>query len=277
MSVLDDRLLRITIEIGGALKTYENLYIAANGMKYGNGTQGEAKIVVGNLTRVDRDWLMTQTSPFNNTRTPKRIKLEAGRASTGYSTVFEGDIWRCSQTQPPDVMMTFECRTGQFLKGEVTTNTQPSTARLSKIAADVATDLGMALNFHADDKQIGNYSFSGPKLKQVDVLGASGGVSCFVDNNMLIVKNKDAPIPGPVRILSESTGLIGIPDIQMSGVKATFFYDHTTRLGGPIRISCAQVPAANGDYQIYKLGFNLANRETPFYWIAEAARYGATQ
>jgi hypothetical protein len=31
-------------------------------------------------------------------------------------------------------------------------------------------------------------------------------------------------------------------------------------------------PAANGTYTVYKLGFDLANRDTAFYLIAEASR-----
>lgn len=269
---LDKRLLRVTIEIGAETRTYTNLFISASGTKFGNSLQGEAKITVGNLARTERDYLMTETSPWNPDRKTKRIILEAGRESTGYSTVFIGDIWRAVATQPPDIMMTFECRTGQALKGVSAATTQPSTVPLSKISADVASQLGYRLEFAATDKNISNYAFSGAALKQVDFLGQSGGVRCFVDNETLVVMDEDAALPGPVRILDERSGMIGIPEIMENGLKTKFFYDHNTRIGGVLRVQSKEVPAANGDYFIYKLGFELSNRDTPFYWIAEGGR-----
>lgn len=283
---IDGRRMRVTIELGdgsvvptagspavsGAVtKSYENVYISATGTKYSNSLQGEAKVTIGNLTKQDRDYLMTQTSPFNKTRRTKRLILEAGRDSTGLSKVFVGDIWRCTTSQPPDVMMTLECRTGQAIKQVVGATTQPSTAPLSKIASDVAGQMGLLLNNQATDKNIQNYAYSGPLLKQVNALNDIG-VQAFVDGDTLVVLDKDKALPGSVRVLSETSGMIGIPEISEAGVRVKYLFDHTSRLGGLLRIQSRQVPAANGDYKIYKLDFELSNRAVPFYWIAEAAR-----
>ena len=66
--------------------------------------------------------------------------------------------------------------------------------------------------------------------------------------------------------------MIGIPEFTEQGVKVKFLVDNQTKLGGGIEIRSVQYPATNGQYSIYKLGFQIASREQPFYYIAEAAR-----
>ena len=57
-----------------------------------------------------------------------------------------------------------------------------------------------------------------------------------------------------------------------NNLKVKFLLDNQTTLGSSLEIQSQQYPAANGTYVIYKLGFQIANRDTPFYYIAEAAR-----
>lgn len=49
-------------------------------------------------------------------------------------------------------------------------------------------------------------------------------------------------------------------------------FDNQTVLGGGINITSKLNPAANGAYTVFKLGFELASRDTPFYYIAEGTR-----
>jgi hypothetical protein len=149
---------------------------------------------------------------------------------------------------------------------------QPGRSSLSQISKQVADDLGLALDFQATDKSIANYTYSGAALKQVDRLGEVGLVNAYVDDTVLIVKNANAPLNNRIKIVSLETGMIGIPEITELGVKVKFLLDNQTTLGGLLRVQSKMYPAANGDYVIYKLGFEIANRDVPFYWIAEAKR-----
>lgn len=274
MDELDPRIVRVGVEINGQLKTYDDLAISASGSKFANALQNEAEIRVSNLSKADREYLLTETSPFNQNRTPKRIVLDAGRRSIGASRVFVGDIFSCLPSQPPDIVLTFKSSTGQFQKGNILSRSQAGTASLSTIAKQVAGDLGLTLRFEATDKNIANYAFAGGALKQVDRLGEAGGVNAYVDDNMLIVKNYHVALSGEARVLSEASGMIGIPEITEQGVKVKYLFDTKTRLGGALTIDSKLNPAASGTYVIFKLNFELTNRDTPFYWIAEAKRAG---
>lgn len=273
MQELDPRIIKVSIQVNGVLKTYATpLAITANGMKYANALQNECEVVIENLDRATQDYILTETSPYNQNKTPKLVIVEAGRQSYGTAVIYRGNIVSSTVSQPPDVGITLKCLTGNFLKGNILNRNQPGQATLSQISKQIAQDTDTLLNFQATDKNIANYSYSGAALKQVEVVGAMGGINVFIDDNTLVVKDAYVPLTNTLRILSAETGMIGIPEFTEQGIKVKFLLDNRTTLGGSLRIDSKQYPAANGDYVIYKLGFQIATRDTPFYYIAEAAR-----
>lgn len=272
MDELDPRIVKVGIEIDGLIKTYDGLAITASGTKYANGNQNDAEISITNLDKATRDYILTETSPLNQNRTPKRVILDVGRVSYGTSRIFIGDITASSVSQPPDITVTLKALTSNFQKGNVIARSQAPVAQLSLISQQVAQDLGLTLDFQALDRQVANYSFTGGALKQVDKIGQAAGVVSYVDDNLLIVKDMNTPLRGRMRILTQSTGMIGVPEITEQGVKVKFLIDNQTVLGSAMQITSEMNPAANGIYTIYKLGFELASRDTPFYYIAEGKR-----
>lgn len=269
---LDPRLLRISVQIGNQLKQYEGLAVTVSGTKYANANQNECEVKITNLDKATRDYILTETSPFNKNARRKILRVEAGRVSTGYSLVFEGDITNAVGAQPPDITLTLKAATGDYAKGEIIATSQPGTAPLRNIAARVAQDMGLSLDFQATPKQIANYSYTGSKIKQVEQLGAMGRVNAFVDDRALIVKDFNAPLQQRIRVLNLDTGMIGIPEFTEQGIKVKMLFDNQTVLGGGLRITSKLNPAANGLYTVFKLGFELASRDTPFYYIAECTR-----
>src|SRR5690606_14360833 len=128
------------------------------------------------------------------------------------------------------------------------------------------------LNFQATDKNIPNYSFGGSSSDQIKLLNSLGGINVFYDNGILYVKDSGKPLINAIKIVNSRTGMIGIPEFTEQGLKVKFLYDNQTLLGGTMRVQSEQYKAINGDYIIYKLGFELSTRETPFYYIAEGQR-----
>lgn len=271
---LDPRLMRVGIEVGaGRIKWYDQKFaITASGTKYANPIQNECEVKINNLDTATKDYLLTETSPLNKNRTRKRLIVEAGRVSTGLALVYEGDICSTTGTQPPDVQVCIKAKTGDFQKGNVISRSKNGKTQLSTIAKGVAADLGLQLDFQAKDKQISNYSHSGAALKQVDRLGTTGAVDAYINNGVLVVKDLNIPLRSKVRVLSLETGLIGIPEFTEQGIKAKMLFDNQTDLGYGLDIKSVMNPAANGVYSVYKLGFELTSRDTPFYLIAEAVR-----
>lgn len=295
---LDPRVVKVGIEINGKLKVYEDLAIEATGTKFANSIQNECEIKITNLDKATRDYILTETSPFTLNRTPKLVTLDAGRVSYGTTRIFTGNVTTTGQpakvkksgspkqkedtggvgsvggnvSQPPDIMVVLKCLTGNYQKGNIIARNQKSLSPLSIIAKQVSEDLNLVLDFQATDRQIGNYSFSGAALKQVNKLAEMGRVDAYVDDGVLVLKDFNKALRNKIKILNLETGLIGIPEITEQGIKVKFLLDNQTTLGGLLRVQSKIYPAVNGDYTIYKLGFEIANRDTPFYWVAEAKR-----
>lgn len=274
MGNIDFRVLRVGIEVSGELKVFEGLAITASGSKSANDTQNECEVVITNLSRDTRNYILTETSPFNKNKTPKVLTIEAGRVSTGVQRMFIGEITTASPTQPPDIGLTLKAKTGNFQKGNIIARTGAATENLSSLAKKAAADIGASLEFEATDKQIANYSFNGAALRQVNSLSAAGGVDVFHDDETLVVKDTGKPRKSITKIINSGTGMIGIPEVTERGVKVKFLFDLETSLGGAMELSSELNPSVNGNYTIYKLDFKLASREKDWYYTAEGTRNG---
>lgn len=272
MAELDLRIVTVGIQVNNQIKSYTGLQIAATGIKYTNANQNECEVVIENLDKATQDYILTETSPFNLNRTAKLLTLDAGRISYGTSRVFVGNIITSSVSQPPDVKLTLKCLTGNFLKGQIATRFLGTPTPASQLTQYIASDLQIGSDFQATDKIVGNYSFSGAAVKQVDILNQMGNYDAYIDDETLVVKDRDLPLRNTIKIVNIDTGMIGIPMITEHGVKVKFLLDNQTRLGGLLRLTSIMFPSLNGDYIIYKLGFEITSRDVPFYYIAECKR-----
>lgn len=269
----DERIVKLTVEANGKLKTYEGLAIKATGTKYTNALQNECTVTIYNLDKATQDYILTQTSPYARARTPKSITLEAGRVSYGTTKIYTGNIVSSTVSQPPDIGVTLKCLTGNFYKGNIISRSFPNGVTFSQIAKQIAQDTNTLLKYQAsNDPKVNNYGYSGAAIKQIGNLAGMSGLNVFVNDNILVVKDAYVALTNTVRILDAQSGMVGIPEFTEQGVRVKFFIDNKTTLGGTLRIISKVYPAASGDYVIYKLNFDIANRDTPYYYIAEAAR-----
>ncbi|POP42319.1 hypothetical protein CHU32_03535 [Superficieibacter electus] len=271
---IDPRVVVVGIEIGGQIQQFSDLAISASGTKFANPNQNECTVKITNLKKSTRNYLITETSPFNQNKTPKRLYLYVGRQSTGTRLLYIGDITSAVPSQPPDIALTVKSKTAQSQKGVIIAQSNGKQEQLSTISQQAAGRMGLKLNFQATDKNIANYAFSGAALKQTERLQAAGDVDVFVDDDQLIVKDSGIPLSGSVRVLDKDSGMIGIPELTEKGVKVKFLLDQQTTLGSELRITSEMNPAANGSYTITKLNFDIASHDTPFYFVAEATRNG---
>lgn len=270
---LDPRLITIDVIINGKVSSFSQpLYIKAVGVKYANQNQNEAEIVIANLKRDTANYILTQTSPFNRDKTTKQVIVKAGRKSYGLSTVFIGDITSSAISQPPDVFLTLRSLTKDSAKGDIVSIFNPPESTVFGVSNDLAKSLDLSLKFQALDKTVSNYSFTGGKLNQVNDIQSLGAYDVYVDDNVLVVKDTRTPLTGRTYLLDIDNGLVGKPQFNEQGIEVKFMFEGSFTLGAALKIKSITNPAANGDYVVYKLGFELTTREEPFYWVAEAAR-----
>lgn len=271
---LDKRIIIVEIEVAGGVKRLEGISCEYTATKMSSGQMNEAEVKIANLSKADRDYLVTATSPLQRPRQKKSLTIWAGYESMGVSRRFVGDITLATVTQPPDIWLHLKAKTGSFARGDIVARSAGAQSNLSQVASTVAGDLGLTLDFQAEDKSIANYSFTGAALLQVDKLGQAGLVDAYVDDDRLVVKDRGKGLAGKVRKLSEETGMIGIPEVDEKGVKVKMLMDPHTGIGTTLEIESTLNPAANGRFVVYKMRDNAALRNTPFYIEAEAVRPG---
>ncbi|MCQ9426673.1 hypothetical protein NRB16_24440 [Pseudomonas sp. LJDD11] len=270
--MLDLRRIRIGIEIDGRIRYYEGLRVKVSGTKYANPLMNDCTVTITGLSQTTRDYLLTEASPFNDNRTPKRLIVEVGRVSTGLFRLFLGDIESAEPGSPPDIDLTLKAKTQAAAGGQLLARSGAPLTPLSALAQGVANDLGLALEFQAQDRNIGNYSHTGSALQQVEKLQEAGGVSAYIDDDKLVVKDAGASLSGRMRVLNKNSGMVGIPKPTEKGVKATFLIDPETAIGGGLRIQSRFNVALNGDYVINQLAFDVQSHADPFFYTALATR-----
>ena len=268
----DLRRIRFGIEISGRINWYEGLRVRAGGTKFANAQQNECTLTVSGLSMSTRDHLLTETSPFNSNRTPKRLIIEVGRVSTALFRIFIGDIVSAEPSAPPDVDVIIKAKTQSAQAGNVVAIASGPISKLSAISQRVADEIGLGLDFQALDKNISNFSYTGAALKMVNLLQDSGGVRAFIDDETLIVKNYGSALSGRIRILGADTGMVGIPKATEKGLDVTFLIDSESLLGGMIRLDSKMNKSLNGDYVIDQLKFDVASHEDPFFYSATCSQ-----
>ena len=271
-SAPDLRRIRFGIEISGRINWYEGLRVRAGGTKFANAQQNECTLTVSGLSMSTRDHLLTETSPFNSNRTPKRLIIEVGRVGTALFRIFIGDIVSAEPSAPPDVDVIIKAKTQSAQAGNVVAIASGPISKLSAISQRVADEIGLGLDFQALDKNISNFSYTGAALKMVNLLQDSGGVRAFIDDEILIVKNYGSALAGRIRILGADTGMVGIPKATEKGLDVTFLIDSESLLGGMIRLDSKMNKSLNGDYVIDQLKFDVASHEDPFFYSATCSR-----
>lgn len=270
-AAIDPRRLRVTVTIGDKATAYEGFAMVCSGTKCANASENSAEVRILDLAQETRDRLLTECSPFNSNKQRKRMRIEAGRVSTGLSLIFEGDIVTSAAGQPPDPAISLKSQTGAHDRCQTVSRCIKACSHRG-LAEQIADEMGLSLDYSATDKRISNYSHAGDRLTEVAKLGKAGGVRAYVDDGHLVVTDTDAARPGQARVLDVDSGLVGIPEWTEHGVKVRYLVDSTSRLGGQLILRSKLNPAVNGAWRIAKLGFELASRDTPWYYLAECTR-----
>lgn len=264
-SAFDQRIVKVTIAFADSTNTFDGLYIRATGQKFASALSNSCNCTIYNMTKTQRNFILSQTSPLNPNRTNVRLTLEVGRESYGTFTLFDGGVWKSTMMQPPDIGILLDCFTNTFAATKSNARTYTAFTLLSAMAQNIAIDLGLTLLFQATDKNIGNISHTGSVAAQIQQLNNVGGIKAFVSNNNLVVIDEDKALIGAPRIINAATGMVGIPQITELGVFVTLMMDNTINLGGNIVIQSEENPVSNGMYVVDRIDYDIANREQPFF------------
>ena len=124
----------------------------------------------------------------------------------------------------------------------------------------------MNLIFEATDKNIGNYSYSGGKLKEIGKLNEAANVSAYIDDTNLIVRNRNTALQGYEFSISQENGMIGTPSINERGVTVKTLFNNDIIIGSLLNVTSLLNPNATGTWLVNKITYDLQNRESIFLY-----------
>lgn len=273
---LDFRILRVTFEDGESVDIFQEEAITVKGMRTGSWVQNTCEISIANIDKDTRDRLATKYRPENQLQvgaTRGFVFIDVGRDSYGTFRLFEGNIVFITITDPPDIQLQIQVVANYFSKSDLASKSFGFTNKLSGIAQSVADDLGLQLEFQVtNDINISNLFYSGDVAGQLKIFDDMAFVDAFVDNGKLILKDQGAPVSDIIIDIDVDNEMIGIPTFTDVGLEVRFLIRPGVRVGTIIRIRSRLYPATNGEYVIVNLGFDVANRDTPFYFNVFATR-----
>lgn len=271
----DDRIYRLVFTYGATKVTIEDpmLAMTAIGSMYVNPLQCECALTVANLNADLRNQLLTQLTPFNMDQARKTVELYAGRESTGLFLLYKGDITECFASQPPDITLTIKSKVNQFWKYDVVSQSNTlATTSVSNIVSNAAKGMNLTPRFEATDKQVSNYSYTGSRIKEIDHIADLGQYDVYTNGSTLVCKDKGKPLKNETHVISAKTGMIGQPQPTEWGVKVVTMLNPSVIIGGGFALDSKTNPLLNGDYTIYKYGFQIATRDVAWYTILEATK-----
>jgi GH24 family phage-related lysozyme (muramidase) len=269
---LDPRRLQVTLEVDGKLIQLDERYsVTFTVSKSIDFVSNEADIKIYNLPVDLRNHILYKIVQFSKDYKRTPITLQVGRVSTGLHTIFIGDAITANISSPPDICLTLKCKSGHWFTREIQNATTGNLTDLSKLVSDLAKRMGLSPVFEATDKKIARYSHSGSVHSQIEKLSkAAIDTYVFQDDGVLKAINwfQNQDIKGEVKQVSEATGMIGIPVFDDNGLTVKMLIDTGFSLGGWLNINSKLNPKINGDYRIYKLVYEGANRENQWYMTA---------
>jgi len=264
----------VQIQTENGVKEFDGIDVKFSVSRVMSSIMNEAQISICNLAKEDVEYLTTFTSEFIAVQQRKRIRLFAGYEETGVSLIFDGDIARAIPTSPPDVWLNCKALSGYYDNKETTSISLGGMVKLGDICSACSSSLGIpVVNESTQQKTISDFSFSGSKLRFIGELNDLGGISAWEDNGTIYVTDSNTP-RGDVeaRILSEDSGMIGIPKVDPVGIEATVLLDNSLQIGQPVVLNSSIFKQANGNYIIYELKHEGHLRGSTFQTVIKARR-----
>lgn len=271
-NAFDPRIIIVGIEIDGDIIFLKDLDIRIAGKMFSSATYNFCNMKISNLTREQRNFIITKATPAiisnNPDKAPVKITVDVGRESYGTFRLFEGNCYTSFITEPPDIGIVLQSLTQISASGAMGFNSQGAMTSLKTVAESVAKQCNLKLEFKVKNpKQIANYSYTGGSINQVAKLGLVGDVDAFVFNDTLVVIDKKTYRNDGSFVLSQDNGMIGIPQATQAGASARMLVSPEIQIGYGLTILSKINPAVDQNkYYVSQLGFNICNRDNPFFY-----------
>ena len=265
-------------ENGNNAKRIDGLNVRFNISKTRGQVQGRARISICNLGRRDLEYLTTYMSPWVELQKRKKIQLFAGYEGNT-ALLFSGDILKALPTQPPDVWLECEALGGYYNNLITESFTLQGPITLKQIAQTLAKRQGLLFSCQADasvaNQQVDNFCHTGGLTNSLKKLNELGLCVAWIEDGTLCLDAKEPEFKegANMRVISEDSGLVGVPVPGPLGVDVTVLLDPSLKLGEPVEIRSSLMPSINGVYWPYSLEHTGELRGNEWYTKLKCQRF----
>jgi hypothetical protein len=273
------RVVIVGVQINGTWHYFQNLDIRVQGQRFWSGTAAFCTIRLSNLTREERNWLLTNASPvLAKGSKPANVSVDVGREIGGVFRLFQGTCYTSTVTPPPDIGITFRTLDSSALASAIQPNSLGALTRLSTIAQYVAQHTGNILDFQVTtDINVANFTFPSNTNDLIPRLNRIGGITATAYNGTLVVRDANGFNKNRGFVLSQDTGMVGMPQACESGCIAQMLVQGDVQIGDLITVKSVKNPSVNGSYRVSQIAFDIANRDAPFFYtLTLTSRFAET-
>lgn len=259
----------------GGVKTIEgvNVKFSIDKMCYAFG--GQAQISIANLTMEDITYLTTFLSPFLSSEKRKQVAISAGYEGE-VKELFCGDVWTALPSKSGgDIWLDIKAIKSFFNSSTMGSRTiTGEKIPAQEVCKRVAAWSGLKFEWLSKSKKtLDSFAYTGSITDAIRKISEIDDIVAFEEDGALKVIDKK-PQPKGMRLISEQTGMIGMPKISHFGVEVKTLLDNTVKLGTSIQLESKLVPAASGQYWVYGVTHRGSLREQEFYSTFKCRRGG---
>lgn len=268
------RIYRLTIEINGVLKTFQELEYTDNSLKIDfdiqvstTGAFSNGNITIYGLNRDDMQFLSTCYNPQNGRLKRNKITLEVGYYPN-LSLIFKGNTLETeADFQSEDKKITFKIMggAGNSLSKQKISTSLSGNVDFKTICNEVAKNNGLSLLYDSKilKRVIADYSFLGSAYQQINNLRTFfNDLDIFINETgeQLKVLLKENGEILRTDELSNKTGLIGTPKPINKGLLVKSLLNVNFKAGQHIKLKNEYLTDFNGTYRIFSVTHRGSNK-----------------
>jgi hypothetical protein len=201
------------------------------------------------------------------------VVIQAGDAKGGMSTVFQGGVhmaWIDLQNQPEaSLVISARAALAESMK-PVAPNSYTGPADAALILQSLATQMGMQFeNNGVQGIMLSNPYFPGVLTVQALRCAEAADIGIVFDDDTMAIwypksRGRNALMPS----ITPTTGLVGYPTFNGSGISLRTLYNPAVKFNGPIEVK-SEIKAACGNWYVRALRHTLQSRAPGGAWFTE--------
>lgn len=233
-----------------------NLRVKVDVLKQGSPSMDKAVARVYGVTSSVMNSISTLGIPLNFWRIGNAMLIEAGDATNGMFTVFNGYLHQAFQDfdEVPETSLVLVAWGGQdHAIIPVGATSYAGDTDVATIMQTIATKAGWGFEGNSVKVTVSNPYLWGTALQQAHDLARMANIEVYLDTgknpNLLAIWDKTKTRGGPVPLINARSGLVGYPKFQSNGMSFRCLFNPNIKLAGQIKMESTtggeptQIPA----------------------------------